>query len=248
MKQGEKKGSQNQLPTTSTSNSRGTVIVVSMTREKCLIPVPHTNVHTSCDNQDQSSNEIDKDLPSPLGMSIQVPGTTRKEQDGSNQNQTSSVHRRLTAAPHEQDVVSVNIEFHSKTNHDMTLPQFCNHFFRLHYKRFFHHIDGMSDDPTNEISTTLELFGSTELKFEDPRIGNIRAHPNYQSEGPWRDWVMAKVPKKKGNLLTRYTTNLSENLIPSYVKRYASFKYPLLEQTPYKYNHHRYVNLQLHPR
>ena len=192
-----KKGSQNQLPTTSTSNSRGTVIVVSMTREKCLIPVPHTNVHTSGDNQDQSSDEIDKDLPSPLGMSIQVPGTTRKEQDGSNRNQTSSVHRRLTAAPHEEDVVSVNIEFHSKTNHDMTLPQFCNHFFRLHYKRFFHHIDGMSDDPTNETSTTLELFGSTELKFEDPRIGNIRAHPNYQSEGPWRDWVMAKVPKKK---------------------------------------------------
>ena len=98
------------------------------------------------------------------------------------------------------EVVQVIVKYKSKTNHGMTLPGFCFHFFKIHHQRFYMHMHS-DQHGTNQLGTTenpyVLLTGCTEIKINDPPIGTIRTHPNYQSEGPWRDWVMAKVPRNK---------------------------------------------------
>ena len=81
--------------------------------------------------------------------------------------------------------VQVDYKYHTNTS-GCTFPNFGIKWFQTNYKELLRE---------NQPAEGLHKFHCfTEIKH--PKIGNIRCHPNYQSGGPWRDWVLLTKTRK----------------------------------------------------
>jgi hypothetical protein len=95
--------------------------------------------------------------------------------------------------PHATDRIQVSHTFHSWRTTGLVVPMFATKWFQRNHA-LFTIIPGQPD----AIESTVQCF--TEIKHL--RHGTIRCHPNYQSDGPWRDWVKANF-KKTGTTVAR---------------------------------------------
>ena len=95
-------------------------------------------------------------------------------------------------------------KYASKTSTGMTLPEVVLEYFTKHAGTFFTRMN-------TEGSDSLTIHGCTEVKFKDTDLGTIRSHPNFQSKGPWRDWVRAWIPRHQR---TPFNVGVSRTILP----------------------------------
>ena len=103
----------------------------------------------------------------------------------------------------ESPVVKCTYKYISKTNTGMILPKVILDFLVKHASALFTQMNIIQQ---NDKSDYIMIHGCTEVKFRDENIGGIRCHPNYQSEGPWRDWVKAWIPRHQRTPFTDTAT------------------------------------------
>jgi hypothetical protein len=89
--------------------------------------------------------------------------------------------------------IDVAYEYHTKTS-GCTFPNFGLKWFRLNYT------DLLSPGEDGNDQQEFDCF--TEIKHKEH--GHIRCHPNYQGDGPWRDWVLLhRTNKNSSNTLAQ---------------------------------------------
>ena len=91
------------------------------------------------------------------------------------------------------DRIWVHHTFHASHTRGLVFPMFATKWCQRNHN-LFTILPGLADS----IQATVECF--TEIKHY--LHGTIRCHPNYQGEGPWRDWVKANF-KKTGSTVAR---------------------------------------------
>ena len=94
----------------------------------------------------------------------------------------------------ETNQVRVVHKFHtSSTTMPLVLPMFATRWFQQNHSMFTS-VPGMLPQMTTHVSCFTEIKHFIH--------GTIRCHPNYQGDGPWRDWVKATF-KKTGRAVAR---------------------------------------------
>jgi hypothetical protein len=94
---------------------------------------------------------------------------------------------------HETDSILVHHTFHTSRTRGLVFPMFATKWFKRNHTLFT-----ISPGQPDPVSTDVLCF--TEITHRV--LGTIRCHPNYQGDGPWRDWVKATF-KKTGTTVAR---------------------------------------------
>ena len=153
----------------------GTSVYINLHKSYQLLSTDEE--HTETDGTSDTNH-----LPFPLGVMVEVPGgNNQRKRHRTAGPSTPSVGDDSLGQRRYTEVVQVIVKYKSKTNHGMTLPGFCLHFFKIHHQRFYMHMHS-DQQGTNQLRTTenpyVLLTGCTEIKINDPPFGTIRTHPN----------------------------------------------------------------------
>ena len=131
----------------------------------------------------------------------------------------------------------VDVHFNTKTKHDMLLPPFVISYFERHATSF--HNQKQSSSQGNQANVSVFDSDSfvrkccTEATFgmEKHEIGTVRSHPNYQGNGPWRDWVMAKIPDETDGPIFNAVNPTAYHTIPCQVMCFVCLDKQVVSQT-----------------
>ena len=141
---------------------------------------------------EQSGSNSNRKINVPSNIELPQGAVVFEEGSGNNEILLQSLpnENHTEDASNKRDVIEV--EYVGKTSLDMTFPAFAKEFLQIHLESVRAHLEIESEDEC------FVIEGCTECSFQNKKreLGTIRSHPNYQSDGPWRDWVLAKVPKE----------------------------------------------------
>jgi hypothetical protein len=90
--------------------------------------------------------------------------------------------------------VLIDHVYHTSTS-ACILPMFATDWFRDNFHQFINKSlhQSVQMDPSLQAKFSINCFS----EITHPTLGQLRAHPNFQSEGPWRDWVVIKPTNQK---------------------------------------------------
>ena len=131
----------------------------------------------------------------------------------------------------------VDVHFNTQTKHGMLLPPFVISYFERHATSFHNQKQSSSQgNQANVIvfdsdSFVIECCTEATFGMEKHEIGMVRSHPNYQGNGPWRDWVMAKIPDETDGPIFNAVNPTAYHTIPCQVMCFVCLDKQMVSQT-----------------